>query len=94
MLSKEETAMPEKKPFNMLIKAIPTDVWERIDMLCRRRGIKRREFLKQALTFFEGGADRKGYDQAAEKARQAKQQVDQIMEALKGYDGLLTLRRR
>jgi len=62
--------MPEKK--NMLIRGIPLDIWERIDMLCRRRGIKRREFLEQALTFFEGGEDRRGYEQAAEKSTASK----------------------
>jgi len=83
--------MPEKK--NMLIREIPLDVWERIDMLCRRRGIKRREFLEQALTFFEDGGERQGYEQEAEKARQAKMQVDQIMDTIKTYKGIIGLKR-
>jgi len=83
--------MPEKK--NMLIRGIPLDVWERIDTLCRRRDIKRREFLEQALTFFEGGGDRQGYEQEAERARQAKLQVDQIMAAIKSYKGIIDLKK-
>ncbi len=82
--------MPEKKTSNMLIRAIPMDVWERINTLCRRRGIKRREFLEQALALFEGGEN----EQKAERARQAKLQVDQIMEALKGYEGLINLKKK
>ncbi len=46
--------MPEKKTSNMLVRDIPIDVWERIDKLCRRRNMKRRDFVEQALRFFEG----------------------------------------
>jgi len=46
--------MPEKKTSNMLVRDIPIDVWERIDKLCRRRRLKRRDFVEQALRFFEG----------------------------------------
>ncbi len=46
--------MPEKKTSNMLIRAIPIDVWERIDKLCRQKNMKRRDFIEQALRFFEG----------------------------------------
>jgi len=46
--------MPEKKTSNMLVRDIPIDVWERIDKLCRRRSMKRRDFVEQALRFFEG----------------------------------------
>ena len=45
--------MPEKKTSNMLVRDIPIDVWERIDKLCRRRRLKRRDFVEQALRFFE-----------------------------------------
>jgi len=45
--------MPEKKTSNMYIRAIPIDVWERIDKLCRRKNMKRRDFVEQALRFFE-----------------------------------------
>ena len=83
--------MPEKK--NMLIRGIPLDIWERIATLCRRRGIKRREFLEQALTFFEGGGDRQGYEQEAERAREARLQVNQIMDAIKGYKGIIDLKK-
>jgi len=84
--------MPEKK--NMLIRAIPMDIWERVDMLCRRRGIKRREFLEQALSYFEGGEDRQGYEQEAEKARQAKMQVDQIMQTIKTYKDIIDFKKK
>jgi len=83
--------MPEKK--NMLIRGIPLDIWERIDTICRRRDIKRREFLEQALTFFEGGGDRQGYEQEAERAREARLQVNQIMDAIKGYKGIIDLKK-
>jgi len=83
--------MPAKK--NMLIRGIPLDVWERIDMLCRRRGIKRREFLEQALNYFEGGEDRQGYEQEAERAREARLQVNQIMDAIKGYKGIINFKK-
>jgi len=83
--------MPEKK--NMLIRGIPLDIWERIDILCRTRGIKRREFLEQALNYFEGAGDRQGYEQEAERARQAKLQLDQIMAAIKRYKGIIDLKR-
>ena len=46
--------MPEKKTSNMLVRDIPIDVWERIDKLCRRNSLKRRDFVEQALRFFEG----------------------------------------
>jgi len=85
--------MPEKKTSNMLIRKIPMDVWERIDTLCRRRDIKRREFLEQALSYFEGGGDRQGYEQEAEKARQSKLKVDQIMAAIKSYKGIIDLKK-
>lgn len=85
--------MSEKKTKNMLIRAIPLDVWERIDMLCRRRGIKRREFLEQALGLFEGGGDKEGYEQAAERAREARLQVNQIMDAIKGYKGIINFKK-
>lgn len=85
--------MPEKKTSNMLIRKIPMDVWERIDTLCRRRGIKRREFLEQALSYFEGGGDRQGYEQEAEKARQAKLQVNKIMDTIKSYKGIIDLKK-
>ncbi len=49
MLSK----IMKKKTTNMHIRAIPLGVQERINMLCRLRGIKRREFFGQARTFFE-----------------------------------------
>jgi len=83
--------MPEKK--NMLIRGIPMDVWERIDTLCRRRDIKRREFLEQALAFFEGAGDRQVYEQEAKRAREARLQVNQIMDAVKGYKGIIDLKR-
>jgi len=83
--------MPEKK--NMLIRGIPLDIWERIATLCRRRGIKRREFLEQALTFFEGGGDRQGHEQEAERAKEARLQVSQIMDAIKGYKGIIDLKK-
>ena len=43
--------MSEKKTSNMLIRTIPIDVWERIDKLCRRKNLKRRDFIEQALRF-------------------------------------------
>ena len=46
--------MPEKETSTMLIRAVPMDVWERIDKLCRRKNLKRRDFLEQALILFEG----------------------------------------
>ena len=46
--------MPEKKTSNMLVRDIPIDVWERIDKLCRRKNMKRRDYVEQALRFFEG----------------------------------------
>jgi hypothetical protein len=49
----KERAMPEKKTSNMLVRDIPIDVWERIDKLCRRNSMKRRDFVEQALRFFE-----------------------------------------
>ena len=45
--------MPEKKTSNMLVRDIPIDVWERIDKLCRRKNMKRRDFVEKALYFFE-----------------------------------------
>jgi hypothetical protein len=50
----KEREMPEKKTSNMLVRDIPIDVWERIDKLCRRQSMKRRDFVEQALRFFEG----------------------------------------
>jgi hypothetical protein len=46
--------MPTKKTSSMLIRDIPMDVWERIDRLCRHKNMKRRDFVEQALRFFEG----------------------------------------
>ena len=48
-----DAVMAEKKTSNMLVRAIPIDIWERIDRLCRRRNMKRRDFVEQALHFFE-----------------------------------------
>ena len=59
--------MPGKKTSNMLVRGIPIDVWERIDKLCRRKGMKRRDFVEQALRFFEGeeaGLDRTQSEQS------------------------------
>jgi hypothetical protein len=55
--------MPGKKTSNMLVRGIPIDVWERIDKLCRRKGMKRRDFVEQALHFFEGEEDGLDYTQ-------------------------------
>jgi hypothetical protein len=54
VISPKDIAMPEKKTSSMLIRDIPMDVWERIDKLCRRKNMKRRDFVEQALRFFEG----------------------------------------
>ena len=54
IISSKDIAMPEKKTSSMLIRDIPMDVWERIDKLCRHRNMKRRDFVEQALRFFEG----------------------------------------
>jgi len=85
--------MPEKKTTNMLIRAIPMDVWERIDTLCRRRGIKRREFLEQALAVFEGGENREDYNRQEEQAREARLQANQIIDTVQGYKGLIKLKK-
>jgi hypothetical protein len=55
IISSKDIAMPEKKTSSMLIRDIPMDVWERIDRLCRHKNMKRRDFVEQALLFFEGG---------------------------------------
>lgn len=85
--------MPEKKTTNMLIRAIPMDVWERVDMFCRRQGIKRREFLERALIFFEGGKDREGYEQKVVRAREARLRFNQMIEVAKGYKGIINFKR-
>ena len=54
VIKAKEKEMPGKKTSNMLVRDIPIDVWERIDKLCRRRNLKRRDFVEQALRFFEG----------------------------------------
>ena len=54
VISPKDIAMPTKKTSSMLIRDIPMDVWERIDRLCRHKNMKRRDFVEQALRFFEG----------------------------------------
>lgn len=85
--------MTEKKTSNMFIRAVPLDVWERVHRLCRRKGIKRREFIEQALAFFEAAENGDRKDPEAEKARLARVRVGQIMEMMKGYEGALKLKK-
>jgi hypothetical protein len=85
--------MEEKKTIDMFVRDVPLDVWESVDRLCRRRGLKRRDFVEQALTLFEAGEDGDGKDPEVEKARMARERVDQIMETMKGYEGALKLKK-
>ena len=85
--------MPEKKTSDMLVRAVPIDVWERVDRLCRRRGLKRRDFIEQAVALFDAADNGDSKDPGAEKARLARERVDQIMEMMKGYEGALKLKK-
>jgi hypothetical protein len=46
--------MRKKATKNMLIRDLPVDQWELVDSFCRRRKMKRREFVSLALTKLEG----------------------------------------
>jgi hypothetical protein len=83
--------MPKKKKdtSTMLIRDVPLEVWERINRICKQRGIKRREFLKQALAFFED----RGKELEIEAARieEARNGVDDILENLKLFEDLMKI---
>ena len=85
--------MKEKTTSNMLIRAVPLDVWERVDRLCRRKGFKRRDFIEQAVALFDAAENGDGKDPKAERDRLAEERVDQIRETLKGYEGALKLKK-
>ena len=75
--------MTEIKTSNMLIRAIPLDVWERVDRLCRRKGFKRREYIEHALSFFEEGEAHLETIKETEKIRSAEEKIYEMAEIIK-----------
>lgn len=75
--------MTEIKTKNMLIRAVPLDVWERVDRLCRRKGFKRREYIEHALSFFEEGEAHLETIKETEKIRSAEEKIYEMAEIIK-----------
>jgi hypothetical protein len=46
--------MPKKDKHDMLIRGVPTELWEKIDKYCRQQGLNRKAFIEQAINHFEG----------------------------------------
>jgi len=85
--------MTEKKTSNMLIRYVPMDVWERIDRLCRRQGIKRREFIEQALAALEAAHGEGSPNGKAKKVRADMERLAQIKEELSAYQGAIKFKK-
>jgi hypothetical protein len=79
----------KKDTSTMLIRDVPLEVWERINRICKQRRIKRREFLEQALAFFENRG--KQLEIEAAKTEEARQGVDHILEKLKIFEDLMKI---
>lgn len=76
--------MAEKKTSNMLIRDIPIDIWERIDKLCRRQNLKRRDFVEQALRFFEG--DKVETDRIQRESSQITAEIDESESEVEDFE--------
>ena len=77
--------MPKKKTVTMYIRKVPIDVWERIERICQRLSIKRREFIERCLVFFENDGDQEGWEKEVAKARETREQGQVIFENIKAY---------
>lgn len=86
-------AMTEKKTVDMFIREVPLDVWENVDRLCRRVGIKRRKFIEHALSFFQEGDGQKAWEEGAERAREAEARIDQIRNSVKQFKNIIALKK-
>jgi hypothetical protein len=78
---------------NMLIRGVPLDVWERVDRLCLQLGLKRREFIEQALAFFQEGEGQKACEEGAEKEREARARFEQIKNSVKEIKNIIAIKK-
>jgi len=78
---------------NMLIRDVPLAVWENVDRLCRRRGLKRREFIERALAFFQEGDRQIAWEEETERAREARARIDQIRNSVKPFKKIIALKK-
>jgi hypothetical protein len=80
-------SMPKKNKdtSNMYIRDVPLELWEKINRICKQRKIKRRQFVEQALAFFE---DRGKPSREEARTQQARQEVANILENLKDVEDL------
>ena len=69
----------------MFIRDVPLEIWDRVNLICKKRKITRRQFVEQALAFFE---DRGKQSREEERIQQARQEVDNILENLKDVEEL------
>ena len=63
------------KEKNMLVRALPLEVWERVEKVCRRRGMKRRDYIELALAYFEGDKEQKDHLKAMATVAQIREKV-------------------
>ena len=75
----------EKATTNMYVRDLPNEIWEKVDRLCRQRKIARRQFIEQALAFFED-PDKQSREEA--RIQQARLEVSNILENLKDVEEL------
>jgi hypothetical protein len=83
--------MAKKETKNMLIRDVPYDVWERVDMVCRRLSITRRDFIERCLVFFENDGAQEGWEQEVAKAREAREDGQTIVKNIKAYKETINL---
>jgi hypothetical protein len=79
---------------NMLIRDLPLDQWEMVDSFCRRRKMKRREFIALALTRLEGQGIAKPLSakQSKETARAAAE-IQMVATQVQGLKSIITLKK-
>ena len=75
--------MPKKETKDMLIRDVPYDVWERVDRICRRLKITRRDFVERCVGFFENDGEQEVWEKEVAKARDGWLQILSRLLAIK-----------
>jgi hypothetical protein len=79
---------------NMLIRDIPVDQWELVDSFCRRRKMKRRQFIALALSQLGGQETGEGVSAEASKlAARAAAEIQSVATQMQGFKNIIILKK-
>jgi len=79
---------------NMLIRDIPVDQWELVDSFCRRRKMKRRQFIALALSKLEGQDIGKPLSpKESKKLALAAAEIQLVATQVQGFKSIISLKK-